>query len=100
MQASFVLYVYALTKMVHRQVWRHKLGSPPGEDKLVYEETDDSFYISIYRSRSEQLLLIQAGTAHPTLSLAALQRSKKFSLPLSPDVRKSCWVPWLHAALV
>ncbi|KAK9831069.1 hypothetical protein WJX74_002118 [Apatococcus lobatus] len=45
------------------KVWRHKLGSPPGEDTLVYEETDDSFYISIYRSRSDKLLLIQAGSA-------------------------------------
>ncbi|KAK9847217.1 hypothetical protein WJX84_005200 [Apatococcus fuscideae] len=45
------------------KVWRHKLGSPPGEDTLMYEETDESFYISITRSRSDQLLLIQAGSA-------------------------------------
>ena len=51
---------------VAAQVWRHKLGSPPGEDVLVYEETDDSFYISLYRSRSEELLVIQAGrNPHP-----------------------------------
>ncbi|KAK9861055.1 hypothetical protein WJX84_010598, partial [Apatococcus fuscideae] len=42
------------------KVWRHKLGSMPGEDTLVYEEMDDSFYLSLYRSRSDKLLLMNA----------------------------------------
>ena len=38
------------------QVWRHTLGE--SEDTLVYEETDDQFYISVGRSRSRDFILI------------------------------------------
>ena len=38
------------------QVWRHTLGE--SEDTLVYEETDDQFYVSIRRSRSRDYVLI------------------------------------------
>lgn len=38
------------------QVWRHTLGD--AEDTLVYEETDDEFYVSIGRSRSRDYILI------------------------------------------
>ena len=50
--------------IAYSQVWHHKLGSLPGDDKLVYEEVDDSMYISIHRSRSDKMLLIQAGKSH------------------------------------
>ena len=40
------------------QVWRHQLGSDPSEDSLVYEEQDDSFYVSLTSSSSEQRLFI------------------------------------------
>lgn len=42
------------------QVYRHTLGTAQSEDVLVYEEKDSSFYTSIYKSRSEDYILIGA----------------------------------------
>eukprot|EP00887_Chlorella_sp_A99_P007435 scaffold2.g7435.t1 len=43
------------------KVWRHSIGTDPSQDVLVYHEEDESFYIGLGRSRSEQLLYIHAG---------------------------------------
>lgn len=40
------------------QVWRHRVGTDPAEDCLVYEEQDDSYYVSLTGSSSEQRLFI------------------------------------------
>ncbi|MBT0726275.1 S9 family peptidase [Rosenbergiella australiborealis] len=40
------------------QVWRHQLGNDPSQDTLIYEEHDDSFYVSLTSSSSEQRLFI------------------------------------------
>ena len=40
------------------QVYRHQLGDAVENDQLVYEEKDDTFYVNIYKSRSEQYLVI------------------------------------------
>lgn len=40
------------------QVWRHRIGTPASEDALVFEETDDEFYVGISLSRSEDFVLI------------------------------------------
>ncbi|MAW60903.1 MAG: oligopeptidase B [Planctomycetes bacterium] len=41
-------------------VYRHELGAG-GEDALVFDETDETFYCSIYRSRSGEYLFIHSG---------------------------------------
>jgi len=41
------------------QVYRHRLGTPVSEDLLVYEEPDDTFYLSCYTSRSGDYIMIQ-----------------------------------------
>lgn len=46
------------------QIFRHKVGSNPGQDEVAYHETDDQFYISISRSKSEKVLYISAGGLH------------------------------------
>jgi len=56
----------------------HTLGAAPGTDALIYEETDDSFDLSVDRSKSEDFIFIgvestttsewhyaRAGTAQP-----------------------------------
>lgn len=48
-----------------RQVWRHKLGSDPGDDALVYHETDEAFYVGVGMTRSKRFLYIHAGM-YPT----------------------------------
>ncbi|WP_345827808.1 prolyl oligopeptidase family serine peptidase [Erwinia sp. HDF1-3R] len=40
------------------QVWRHRLGTPQQEDELVYEEKDDTFYVSVHKTTSEHFILI------------------------------------------
>ncbi len=40
------------------QVYRHRLGDPVDKDLLVYEEKDDTFYVDIYKTRSEQYIVI------------------------------------------
>jgi oligopeptidase B len=40
------------------QVYRHRLGSDPKEDQLVYEELDDSFYVGLDKTLSERYILI------------------------------------------
>src|SRR5262249_41394768 len=40
------------------QVWRHRLGSDPMSDILIYEESDPSFSVSIGLSRSRKFILL------------------------------------------
>jgi oligopeptidase B len=41
------------------RVYKHKLGTDPAKDPLVYEEKDHSYYLGIGRSRSEKYLYIE-----------------------------------------
>jgi len=43
------------------KVFRHKVGSEPAEDVLVYEETDMRFFCGVGRSRSGDYIFISAG---------------------------------------
>ncbi|MGG4675509.1 S9 family peptidase [Providencia sp. Me1] len=40
------------------QVVRHQYGTPQTQDKLVYEEKDDTFYVSLAKSTSKDFILI------------------------------------------
>ena len=40
------------------RVMRHRLGTQPADDTIVYEETDPSFYLGVERSRSGRFLYI------------------------------------------
>ena len=40
------------------QVWRHRLGDASADDRLVFEETDETFVCGVWRSRSRRYLLI------------------------------------------
>ena len=40
------------------QVLRHRLGDDPADDRLVFEETDETFVCGVWRSRSRRYLLI------------------------------------------
>ena len=44
--------------LLGRRVKMHRLGTPVSGDLLVYEEADDTFYMSIARTRSEKYLCI------------------------------------------
>lgn len=40
------------------KIYRHKLGTPSGQDVLVYHETDETFNTFIYKTRSKKFLII------------------------------------------
>ena len=40
------------------QILRHRLGDDPGDDRLVYEETDATFSCGVWLSRSKRYILI------------------------------------------
>lgn len=40
------------------QLWRHRVGTDPTEDTLLYEETDDHFYLGVGRTRDDRFLLM------------------------------------------
>jgi len=47
------------------QIFKHKLGTDSSQDELVYEEKDETFGCSIYKTKSNDFLIIQS---HATLS--------------------------------
>lgn len=40
------------------KIYKHKLGSDPGNDILVYYEEDDTFYSYVYKTKSRKFLII------------------------------------------
>ena len=40
------------------QVWRHRLGTDPGDDVLVLEEPDEMFSVNVRTTRSGELIVI------------------------------------------
>lgn len=45
------------------QVWRHTIGEPQSADVLVYEEQDDTFYVSVHKTTSEHFILISLNSS-------------------------------------
>jgi len=41
------------------QLWKHVLGTSNKDDILVYEEKDDTYYISISKSKSDKYILLE-----------------------------------------
>ncbi|MEM7314567.1 MAG: S9 family peptidase, partial [Planctomycetota bacterium] len=42
------------------QVWKHRVGTPASEDKLIFEEKDEEFSCYLSKSRSRKYILIQS----------------------------------------
>ncbi|MCP4501375.1 MAG: S9 family peptidase [Deltaproteobacteria bacterium] len=43
------------------QIWRHKIGTPVSQDELVFEEKDDTFSVSVWRSKSDAWMMMHSG---------------------------------------
>ena len=58
-------YFYTTTDAAMRpwQVWRHRLGSDRSTDVLVYQEDDDRYFLTVWRSRSGAFVFIGAESA-------------------------------------
>lgn len=48
--------------LLPRWIMKHKLGTSPAKDVMVYEEPDDTFYASIYKTKSKKFLVIASGS--------------------------------------
>jgi oligopeptidase B len=44
------------------QVWRHELGTPTDDDVLVFEDTDERFFVSVELSLTERWVHITSGS--------------------------------------
>ena len=45
------------------QVWRHAIGTPASQDKLIYEEKDDTYYVSLHKTTSKHYVVIHLASA-------------------------------------
>ncbi|WP_226469443.1 S9 family peptidase [Luteimonas panaciterrae] len=69
------------------RVKKHVLGTPASEDKLVYEEKDDSFYMGISRTRDDKYICIGvSSTVSSELRCAPAADPDKFTV-LAPRER-------------
>lgn len=40
------------------RIYRHTLGTDPASDPLIYEETDDTFWVTVFKSKSRRYIVI------------------------------------------
>ena len=48
------------------KLWRHTVGDPVADDKLVYEEKDELYRLNVARSRDKKFLFSSAGSSTTT----------------------------------
>ena len=46
------------TTLLPWQVWRHQVGASTEQDELIYEEQDETFYVSLHKTSSRQYVVI------------------------------------------
>ena len=56
--ASTLFYLTVDDAWRPHRVWRHRVGTPAGEDQVVYEEPDERFWVGVELTRSERFILI------------------------------------------
>ena len=62
--SRFVWYVRKHpTTLLPYQVWRHTVGTAAQSDVLVYEEKDETFYVSVHKTTSQQFVVIYLSSA-------------------------------------
>lgn len=73
--------------LLGKRVKAHRLGTPASEDVLVYEEADETFYMSIFRTRSEKYFCIKVeSTVSSEIRCAELANPTQF-IVLAPRQR-------------
>jgi oligopeptidase B (EC:3.4.21.83). Serine peptidase. MEROPS family S09A len=73
------------TTLLPFQVWRHTVGTPVTGDELVYEEKDDTFYVSLHKTSSRHYVMISLSSA--TTSEVLLVDAEM------PDAQPICFLP-------
>lgn len=69
------------TTLLTKRVKSHKLGTPVSNDVLIYEEPDDSFYMGLSRTRSDDFLCIYlSSTVSTEMRCAPADNPKDFKV--------------------
>ncbi len=55
-----VFYTRTDSAMRPWQVWRHEVGTKSGEDRLVVQEDDERFYLSVHLTRTQRFVVVAA----------------------------------------
>lgn len=48
--------------LLSEKIYRHKLGTKPAADVMVYHEKDPSYYIGVYKSKSDDYVIIYSSS--------------------------------------
>jgi oligopeptidase B len=60
--ATCVFYVTPDDQERPSTVWRHRLGTPRAVDVVVFDETDERFFVEVSSTRSEDWIVIQSSS--------------------------------------
>jgi oligopeptidase B len=61
--ASTLFYLTVDASWRPYRVWRHRIGTPVDDDVVVYEETDERFWIGVGLTRSQRFIQIDSHSA-------------------------------------
>jgi len=79
-----------VTTLLPYQVYRHTLGTDPAQDVLVYEEKDDTFGLSVSRTKSKKFIGIELSSAFSSeyryLDAASPRGEFRVFAPRTPDL--------------
>ena len=53
-----IFYATKDSTLRNYRIWKHKLGTPASKDVLVYEEKDETFGTSVYKTKSKKYIVI------------------------------------------
>ncbi len=80
------------------RVWRHVIGTPTGDDAIVFEEPDERFWVGVGLTRSEKFVLIEA-SSKITSEVRAIPAHAPLGEPiLIASRRQASSTPWSTTA--
>jgi len=62
LDASTLFYVTVDAAWRPHRVWRHRVGTPAGQDTMVFEEPDERFHVYVGLTRSQRYLMIKSAS--------------------------------------
>ena len=76
--------IYTTRDAAHRpyRAFSHRLGSAPADDRLLFEETDERYFLSLYKTRSRRFVVLNLGT-HTTTEVHVLDADEADELAFS-----------------
>jgi oligopeptidase B len=87
---STVFYVTTDRAWRADKVWRHRIGRPPAEDALIYEESDETFDVDVRRSKSGEYIFLpstsETSTEYHFLRADRPDGDLKMVEPRRPDI--------------